>query len=79
MRRYYFIIDVPDYTYDDPEGEHFLSQEAAREYGHQIIRELEEGGFESAGAVLHITDESGHTIHSIPFWMVPSFRASLTH
>lgn len=78
MARYYFIIDVPDHTYDDPEGEQFLSQEAAREYGHRIIRELTEGGFE-AGAVLRITDESGQTVHSTPFWIVPSLRSSLAH
>jgi hypothetical protein len=71
MPRFYFIIDVPDHTYDDPDGMRFLNHEAAKEFGHQIIRELKDGGFESAGAVLYVTDESGHTIHSVPFWMAP--------
>jgi hypothetical protein len=69
MPRYYFVIDVPDYTYDDPNGEQLPTDEAAKDRGHRIIRELIEGDFESAGAILHVRNKSGRTIHSIPFWL----------
>jgi hypothetical protein len=68
MPRYYFIIEVPDHTYDDPDGELFPSDEAAKDYGYLIVRELKEGEFE-AGAIMHIKDEDGQTIHSVPFWL----------
>jgi NAD(P)-dependent dehydrogenase (short-subunit alcohol dehydrogenase family) len=67
MRRYRFIIHAADYTYDDPDGEPFLCEWAAREHGHRIIRELKEGGFDLS-AVLHVTNEKGVTVHSVPFW-----------
>jgi hypothetical protein len=70
MPRYHFIIDVPDHTYDDPDGANFPGDGAAKDFGHQLIYELKEGGFESAGAILRVTDESGQTVHSIPFWAV---------
>ena len=69
MPRYYFIIEAPDYIYDDPEGEQLSSDAAAKDYGHRVIRELKESGFETAGTVLHIRDENGQTIDSIPFWL----------
>jgi hypothetical protein len=69
MPRYYFIIEVPDHTYNDPDGELLPGDEAAKDYGYCVVRELIEGEFESAGAVLRIRDESGQTIHSIPFWL----------
>lgn len=71
MPRYHFIIEAPDHTYDDPDGTHFSSDGAAKDYGHQIVHELIKGEFESAGAVMHVTDESGRIIHSIPFWAMP--------
>ena len=67
MPRYYFIIELPDYTYDDSEGERLPSDAAAKDYGHRVVRELKESDFETASTVLHIRDENGHTIHSIPF------------
>lgn len=70
MPRYYFIIEVPDHTYDDPDGEQLPSDGAAKDYGYQIVRELKEGEFESAGAVLRVQDENGQTIHCIPFWVL---------
>jgi hypothetical protein len=69
MPQYHFVIDVTDHTYDDPDGAPFPSEGAATDFGRQLVCELKEGGFE-AGAVLHITDESGQTVHSIPFWAV---------
>ena len=69
MHRYYFIIEMPDHTYDDPEGERLPSDGAAKDYGRRVVRELKESDFESAGAVLRVTDESGQTIDSIPFWL----------
>jgi hypothetical protein len=65
----FFIIEVPGHTYDDPDGVRFPSDGAAKDYGHQIVRELIEGEFEWAGAVLHIRDESGQTVHFIPLWL----------
>jgi hypothetical protein len=60
---------MPDHTYEDPEGEHLSSDGAAEDHGRRIIRELKETKFETAGAVLHVRNESGQTIHSIPFWL----------
>ena len=69
MPRYYFIIEVPDHIYDDPDGEQFTSDRAAKDFGHLVVRELKEADFESAGAILQVRDESGQTIYSIPFWL----------
>ena len=67
MPLYRFIIEVPGHTYSDPEGVQLPSEDAAIDYGRRVVRELKEGEFESAGAVLHIRDENGQIIHSIPF------------
>jgi hypothetical protein len=40
---------------------------AAKEHGHRVVRELKEGGYHPLGAILHVLDETGETIHSIPF------------
>ena len=69
MPRFHFVIHATDATYDDPLGEDFSCKEAAREYGHQVIRELRQDGFDPS-SVLHVTDECGCTLHSIPFWVV---------
>jgi len=61
------IVQFPDQMHDDPEGQHFPSHDAARDHGHRIVRELKEGGYHAPGAVLHVRDETGQTIHSIPF------------
>lgn len=70
MPRYHFIIQMTDHTFDDPNGEDLPSPEDARTIGHHIIRELKEDGFESAGAVMRVTDEGGQTVLSIPFWAI---------
>ena len=75
MPRYYFIIDMPDHTYDDLDGEPLPSEGAAKAYGRRVVRELKESHFELAGAVLRVRDESGQTIHSIPFWL-PNIRGA---
>ncbi len=67
MPRYYFIAEMPDHTYDDSEGAQLPSDAAARDYGARTVRELKERGFEAAGAVLHVRDERGRIIQSIPF------------
>jgi phage replication-related protein YjqB (UPF0714/DUF867 family) len=67
MPQYRFIIHVTDHTYDDPDGEHFLSDGAAKDHGHRIARELKEDGFDPS-AVRRVKDERGLTVHSIPFW-----------
>lgn len=69
MPYYRFIIQASDYTYDDREGEPFLSEEAARDYGHRVIRELRQDGFDPSSVML-VTDERGCTVHSIPFWVL---------
>lgn len=70
MPHYHFVIHATDATYDDPNGQDFSCKEAAKEHGRQIIRELREDGFDPS-AVLHVTDERGQAVHSIPFWVVP--------
>lgn len=67
MPCYRFVIHTSDCTYDDPDGELFLSEEAARDHARRIIRELREDGFDPS-SVLDVTDERGCTVHSIPFW-----------
>ena len=69
MNRYYFVIETPDHTYDDQEGELLPSDQAAKDYARRVVRELKQGEFESAGAVLHVRNESGAIVCSIPFWM----------
>lgn len=68
MHRYYFIVEMPDHTYDDPEGEPLPSDVAAKDYARRVVRELKESDFKWASAVLRVRDESGRTIDSIPFW-----------
>jgi hypothetical protein len=70
MRRYRFVIHASDHTYDDPDSEPFISEAAAKDHGRRIIRELREDGFDPS-SVLHVTNENGVTVHSIPFWIVP--------
>jgi Domain of unknown function (DUF6894) len=67
MPRYYFVVETPDHTYGDSEGEPLPSDTAAKTYGHRVVCELKDSDFQSAGAVLHVRDEGGQTIRSIPF------------
>jgi len=67
MPRYYFIVHAPDHTHDDRHGLRLLSHAAARDYGQRVVRELTDGGYHPSGAVLHVQDEIGQTIHSISF------------
>jgi Domain of unknown function (DUF6894) len=67
MPRYYFVVEMPGHTYNDSEGEQLPSDAAAKNYGDRVVRELKESDFQSAGAVLHVRDEGGQTIRSIPF------------
>jgi len=67
MPRFHFVVREPDHTHDDPEGTHFPNHEAAREHGHQIVRELSEDSFTLGNASLLIQDERRETIHSILF------------
>lgn len=69
MPRYYFIIEMPDHNYDDQEGEELPSDQAAKDYGRRVVRELKGSDSEWAFAVLHVRDETGQTIDSIPFWL----------
>lgn len=67
MPWYYFLVEMPDYTYDDPDGTRLPNDAAAKDYARRVVRELKETGFGSADALLHIRDEGGQTIQSIPF------------
>ena len=67
MPRYHFVVRAPDHTHDDPDGVQLPSHEAARDEAHRIVRELKEDGYHPENAVLLIHDETGQTVHSIPF------------
>jgi hypothetical protein len=67
MPRYHFVIDAPDHMCDDPAGTYFPGPIAAQDHGHRIVRELKAGGYDPAGATLHVLDERGQKIHSVPF------------
>jgi hypothetical protein len=67
MPWYYFVVEMPDHTYDDSEGKHLPSDQDAKDYGARVVRELRESDFESAGAILHVRDEGGQIIQTIPF------------
>jgi hypothetical protein len=66
LPRYHFVVRAPDHMHDDPEGTHFPNHEAAREHGHRIVRELNEGGYRPGDASLVIHDETGQIVHAIP-------------
>jgi hypothetical protein len=67
MARYHFVVRARDHTHDDPDGMHLPSQEAARDQGHRIVRELKEGGYEPGEASLLVHDERGQIVAMIPF------------
>jgi hypothetical protein len=67
MPLYRFLVRASDHTHDDPLGTVLPGHGSAREHAHRIIRELKDGGYDPPGATLVVTDESGETIHSIPF------------
>ncbi len=67
MPRYHFVVHAPDHSHDDPFGTILMGHEAAREHGHRIVRELKEGGYHPPGAILHVLDAAGETVHAIPF------------
>ena len=65
MPRYHFVVRETNFTHDDPDGAHLPNDDAARDQGKRIVRELKEDGI--SDAVLLVHDETGQTIHSIPF------------
>jgi len=65
--RYHFVVHATDHRHDDQFGTVLPGHDDAREYGHRIVRELKEGGYAPVGAALHVLDEAGETIHSVPF------------
>jgi hypothetical protein len=46
MPRYHFVVREPDFTHDDPDGEHLPDDDAARDEGYRIVRELKESGYD---------------------------------
>jgi hypothetical protein len=67
MPCYHFVVRAAEYTLDDQDGEHFSDYGAATEHGHRIVRELREDGYNPGNAALLIQDDTGQTVHSIPF------------
>jgi hypothetical protein len=67
MPRYHFVVCEPDRTHDDPDGMQLPSHDAAKDHGNCIVRELKDGGYCPGNAALVIHDETGRTVHSIPF------------
>ena len=67
MPLYHFLVHAPDYTDDDPDGMQLPNQQVAINHGHRIVRDLDEGGYHPGNAALVIQDETGQTVHSIPF------------
>jgi hypothetical protein len=67
MPRYHFVVCAPDDTIDGSDGIDFLTDDAAKDHGDRVVRELKDGGYNPPGAVLHVQDEAKHTIHSIAF------------
>jgi len=65
--RYYFVVRAQDQEHADPDGIVLAGPNTAREHGHRVVRELKQGGYHPPGAILHVQDESGETIHRIPF------------
>jgi hypothetical protein len=43
------------------------SDDAAKDRGNRIVRELKDGGYCPGNAALVIEDETGQTVYSIPF------------
>jgi hypothetical protein len=67
MPRYHFVVREADYTHDDPDGVQLPSHDAAKDHESRIVRELKDGGYCPGSAILIIHDETGQTVHSIPF------------
>jgi hypothetical protein len=65
MPRYHFVVREPDFTHEDPEGEHLPNDDATRDEAQRIVRELKESGYDDVILIVH--DEGGQTIHSISF------------
>jgi hypothetical protein len=67
MPRYYFVIHAQDHEHTDPDGMILAGPHTAREHARRVVDELKEGGYHPPGAILHVLDESGATIHTIAF------------
>jgi hypothetical protein len=49
----------------DQNGTYFADYESACAYARQLVRELQDGGFNDPGARMVIQDEAGNILHSI--------------
>jgi hypothetical protein len=68
MPRYHFLIRWPDHIDEDDEGTVLPSEDAAARYAQRIINELREaGGYDDPSLTLHVNDEWGRAVFSIPF------------
>jgi hypothetical protein len=69
MPHYHFLVRTSDQMLDDSDGMHLPNHDAAKDEGNRIVRELKDDGYCPGDAALLIKDETGQTIHSIPFWV----------
>ena len=67
MPRYHFVVCEPDHRHDDRDGMHLPNHDAAKDEGNRIVRELKDDGYCPGNAALVIKDETGQTVHSVPF------------
>jgi len=67
MPRYHFVVRTPNDMLDDPDGMHLPNHDAAKDEGNRIVRELKDDGYCPGNAALVIKDETGQTVHSVPF------------
>ena len=67
MPRYHFLVRTSDHMLDDPDGMHLPNNDAAKDEGDRIVRELKDDGYCPGDAALVIKDGTGQTVHSIAF------------
>lgn len=67
LPRYYFVVRAQDHEHPDPDGMMLADPHTAREHARRVVDELKEDGYHPPGAILHVLDESGETVDTIPF------------
>lgn len=45
MPRYHFVVRESNFTHDDPHGVHLPNDDAARNQGQRMVRELKNDGY----------------------------------
>lgn len=67
LPRYYFVVRAQDHEHLDPDGMILAGPNTAKEHGRRVVDELKQDGYHPPGAILHVLDESGAIVHTIPF------------